>query len=275
MAKLYKEAEESNLEGDEERAYIFYMRFFNLLQHVQKTPEFRTQKEQITALLGGNNGLKRTFDLLESISNSLRNRYEVLNAPVAPINIAVDPEDSHHSIETPTTPTKVPSTVSPKQLYEHIKDHGFSMLIMDCRPSTDFDASKLKYEHILNIPEEILVKGITVSKIGSLLNDDNRQKWSQRLFKGHIIIIDQHSCDFASDSSVWVLKDVLENWDVDFENRVPIQLLSGGFESFQTYYPTEVTNPQYKPAQNTIEFDAFGMCSPLFSYKIFINFCVF
>lgn len=252
MVKLYKEGEESVLDGDEERAYIYYLRFFSLLETMKRTPEFRTQKEQLISLLGGKDGFVRTMDQLENIAASLRERYEALNEPEP------EPVETYIPMElNPEPPTKMPSTISPKQLYEHIKDNGFSMLIMDCRPSKDFEGSKIKYEYVLNIPEEILYKGITVTKIASAVQDQDI-KWTSRLYKSCIVLLDQNSCEFVSDSPVWVLKDVLQNFDVDFENKAHIYLLSGGFESFQTYYPTEVTNSHYKPVQNIVEYNPFG-----------------
>lgn len=257
MVKLYKEGEESLLDGDEEKAYIYYVRFFSLLETMRRTPEFSTQKEQLTSLLGGKTGFVRTMDQLENIAASLRERYQALNEPESD----PEPDETYIPLELiQESPIKVPSTISPKQLYEHIKDNGFSMLIMDCRPATDFEGSKIKYEYVLNIPEEILYKGITVTKIASALKDKDVQ-WSSRLYKSCIVLLDQNSYEFVSDSPVWVLKDLLQNFDVNFDNKAPIYLLSGGFESFQTYYPTEVTNSHYKPVQNIVEYNPFGKTS--------------
>lgn len=253
MAKLYKNAEEAILEGDEERSYIYFMRFFNLLGFVKKTSEFRSQIEQITSLLGGNSGLNRTFDQLENIAASLRQRYDEQYPPESTPEVVE--EEAAAPVETPTV--TVPTAVSCKQFYEHIKDRKFSLLIMDCRPRKDFEASKIKYEFMFNVPEEILVKGVSVSKIESALSDENKLKWTSRLYKSHIILLDQSSCEFVSDSPVWVLKDILQNWDMNFDNKAPVQLLSGGFESLQTYYPTEVTDPRYYPMPETSESDLF------------------
>lgn len=83
MEKLFKVAELSNLHGDEEKAYISYTRFFNLLEIAQKTSGFRfhKQKDQLIGLIGGINELNKALDLLESITASLRERYAELEVP--------------------------------------------------------------------------------------------------------------------------------------------------------------------------------------------------
>lgn len=257
MAKVYKEAEEKNLEGDEEKAYIYYMRFFNLLNIVKKTPDFSIQKEQITSLLGGSKGLTRTLDQLENIAANLRHRY--IQAFPELDHVTIDDEESDYTrSETPPKPVvEVPTTVSPKQLYEYIKDCSFSLLIIDCRPTWDYAATKIKYESLMNVPEEILVKGVSAGKIASYLKEE-KHKWALRLIKSHIVLLDQSSCEFGRDSPVWVLNDVLKNWDVDISKQTPVQLLAGGFETFQLYYPTEVTDSRYKPApQSSDDYEDF------------------
>ena len=42
--KVYKKAEENDLMGDEENAYVFYMRFFNIMQEVAKTTKYQNDK---------------------------------------------------------------------------------------------------------------------------------------------------------------------------------------------------------------------------------------
>ncbi len=39
--KVFKRAEQENLLGDEERAYVFYMKFFNLVSAIKKTAEYK------------------------------------------------------------------------------------------------------------------------------------------------------------------------------------------------------------------------------------------
>jgi hypothetical protein len=42
--KVYKKAVEDDLTGDEENAFVFYMRFFNIMQEVTKTTKYQADK---------------------------------------------------------------------------------------------------------------------------------------------------------------------------------------------------------------------------------------
>ena len=39
--KLYKNAEESELLGDEEKAYVMYMKYFNIISAIKNTVEYK------------------------------------------------------------------------------------------------------------------------------------------------------------------------------------------------------------------------------------------
>ena len=41
---LFTSAEESYGNKDEERAYVLYMRYFNVIQHVKKSAEYKKNK---------------------------------------------------------------------------------------------------------------------------------------------------------------------------------------------------------------------------------------
>ena len=45
--KLFKNAEETSLLGDEEKAYVLYMKFFNFISGIKKTAEYK-KNEVIT-----------------------------------------------------------------------------------------------------------------------------------------------------------------------------------------------------------------------------------
>ena len=42
--KVFKKAEHQDIIGDEENAYVFYMRFFNIMQEVTKTAKYQQDK---------------------------------------------------------------------------------------------------------------------------------------------------------------------------------------------------------------------------------------
>lgn len=76
---MLKGAEESDMLGDEERAYVLFMRFFNIITAVKKMPEYRKQKDFYDKLIGQKNVLK-CLDKAEALSQSLKNRYDYSEA---------------------------------------------------------------------------------------------------------------------------------------------------------------------------------------------------
>ncbi|XP_075923030.1 ubiquitin carboxyl-terminal hydrolase 8 isoform X2 [Petromyzon marinus] len=74
-SKVLKQAEVYGLERDEENAYMLYMRFLHIVDHLRKTPEFVRDKGFFLSLLGSDNFSKAVREA-ERLSESLKNRYE-------------------------------------------------------------------------------------------------------------------------------------------------------------------------------------------------------
>lgn len=49
--------------------------------------------------------------------------------------------------------------ISAKELFCIIQSERNNALVIDCRPEKDFQESKLKYAHCVNVPEEIIRNG--------------------------------------------------------------------------------------------------------------------
>lgn len=233
------------LEGDEEKAFVLYMRYLDLLLTNHKKPGFDKHKQYINELLGGNASMKITIDKLELLAKNLEKRYEAAYPTKTEIS------DSHdfmnETVEMANANALPRPEIEADAFYKLLKDPAVSMLIIDCRPQEDYEQSRVKYHTMLNVPEEILVKGVTVSKIKDQLSDADTLHWTARAIKEHLVLLDYKSCEFESESPIWVLKDVLQNWDTDFEDKVPIQIVSGGYENFKLLYPMECDNPNYEP----------------------------
>lgn len=53
-----------------------------------------------------------------------------------------------------------PSTsITAKELIALVNNHQVGVLLMDCRPAVEFEASQLHIGNCLNVPEEIIKKG--------------------------------------------------------------------------------------------------------------------
>lgn len=74
--KVLEEAERMYSLGDEENAYIFYMKYFNLITIIQKSKEFPLHKLDLRETLGTNSDISKRLDKLEKLKASLQNRYE-------------------------------------------------------------------------------------------------------------------------------------------------------------------------------------------------------
>lgn len=72
--KVLEEAQRMNLMGDEENAYIFYMKYFNLITIIQKSNELH--KGELREFLGTNSDINKRFDVLAKLKDSLTERYE-------------------------------------------------------------------------------------------------------------------------------------------------------------------------------------------------------
>ncbi|XP_020812777.1 ubiquitin carboxyl-terminal hydrolase 8-like [Drosophila serrata] len=110
--KLYMNAEEKRLDGDEEQAYIAYMKYFNMLHAIHNKPDYANHKTTVRQMLGDTASNRRIMDSLELITQSLSLRYEQLHSSAAePIAASIvangqEPERSTgelRSISPPTT----------------------------------------------------------------------------------------------------------------------------------------------------------------------------
>lgn len=48
--KVFQDAEAYDLQGDEEKAFVFYMKYFNLLRLVKSKPDYKKQKVKFTLI---------------------------------------------------------------------------------------------------------------------------------------------------------------------------------------------------------------------------------
>lgn len=212
MAKLYSHADEAGLEGDEEREYVLLLRYFNLFSILHKSKEFQTKKDSITDLLGGNAGAEKTMSRLEHISQRLRNRYQEKNKQDIIEKMSLD-QMKVEPVEdwAEQSPERGQTDIDAKKLFDEMKSGCCSMLLLDCRPHEDFKQSRIKFNFLLNVPEEVLYKGTSVGKIHEFLSVEDRKLWSARAFKDNIVLLDWKSTSFKTETPIWILKDILEN----------------------------------------------------------------
>ncbi|XP_065355307.1 ubiquitin carboxyl-terminal hydrolase 8 isoform X1 [Calliphora vicina] len=256
--KLNAEAEKYYRKGDEELAYVFYTKYFNLLNSIYKKPDYQENKPLIRQMLGDNRSNKMTMDRLEALTMSLNERYECLNAKLKAKTVAksATPPSSNEQyamVSNDRSRSNSPKIsnidiafmrlMSCQQLFESMKLQN--VLVIDCRSAEDYKSSHLQYNLTLNIPEEIIQAGMSAGKLQDKLDNESKKLWSARAVKNEVVLIDWNCSEPnpSEDRPIAILLDILQNWDPDVTYRSSIKILEGGYEYFLLMYPTCCTNP--------------------------------
>lgn len=180
---LYSEAEKHVREGDEELAYIHFMKYFSLISHISKTEDFSRDRDFYGKLLGPIKA-KTSIEKAELLKRSLIRRllllyiifvkrkckllfsfrYESKYGNQTIQSLANDHVEKRYQAPPQTSKIKTNVTtkreiVSVKELYDLLQMPQFGVLIMDCRPQSDFEASRIIYANCLNVPEKIIRNG--------------------------------------------------------------------------------------------------------------------
>lgn len=246
---MNEQAEKDRLAGDEEKSFVMYMKYVNMVTKLQSTPDFIKEKSLFTKMLGGKIEMKKTLDRLQVLKESLQERYEI-EFPPKPLaestSIAIDDDPNESAAKaTPTSSqSEVKETIDCKTLFNLIQSNH-KLLIMDCRSEEDYEQSKINYKYMINVPEKILKLGMTANKIQTSLPNDSKVFWELRLQR-QLIFVDWSSKLFNRNSPVWHLREILTDWD-DEEKKPEILLLSGGYDEWKTIYPMTCLNPQFSP----------------------------
>lgn len=246
---MIEKAEESRINGDEEKSFALYMRFMNLLSKVQKTPDYNKEKSLISKMIGTNSDITKHLDHTEMLKKSLKKRYEIAypeETPAVSTKIKVDPDMA----VAPSAAQEVREVIDCTTLFEMLES-GEKLLIMDCRSPESYEQSKMTYKYTMNVPESILKLGMTASKIQGLLPNDSKVFWNMRENRRYIIFVDWYSKRFNRNSPVWHLKEILMDWDQDVEKKPEMFLLEGGYDKWKTVYPMKCDNPQFSPPKTT------------------------
>jgi USP8 dimerisation domain/Rhodanese-like domain len=259
LKKLVEAAEKHKLEGDEEMSYCLYMKYMNLLTKIQKRSDYTKEKTLVGKMVGNNDTISKYLDTLEKLKNSLVERYDNKYPPqnVQPLAESTRiPDDFNESLSMTAIPKERSETVSCEELYKMMEE-GHKLLIMDCRPESDYEQSKITYHYTINIPQHILTIGMTASKIQQQLPNESKVFWELRTSRT-LIFMDWSSQRFNRNSPVWHLKEILLEWDEELEKKPEMLLLEGGYDFWKTHYPMKCNNPNFSPP-NDLSGDAMGL----------------
>ncbi|XP_053575303.1 LOW QUALITY PROTEIN: ubiquitin carboxyl-terminal hydrolase 8 [Bombina bombina] len=269
--KIFQKAEECRLDGDEEKAYVLYMKFLFVFELIKKRSDFKQNQKYFQSLLGPSS-IRKSVEEAEKLSESLKNRYEEAevrkkledrerqekqqklegNLPSQDIveNASDQSENNQqfvNSVKKKTLATKQipnvpPGSITPEKLFVMMNDHNINVIIMDARSTTDYQESHI--QHSISVPQEAVQPGCTASKIENNLPDSSKEIWAQRGNADYVILLDWFSSvnDLALGTTLQSLKDALFKWETKTILRSEPFILEGGYENWLLCYPMYTTN---------------------------------
>ncbi|XP_013398509.1 ubiquitin carboxyl-terminal hydrolase 8 [Lingula anatina] len=294
--KIFNHAEQAKLDGDEERGYVMYMRYFNIITIAKKLPDYKKNEEFFSKMIGGKNQLK-AIEEAEALSSSLKDRYELLEAEH--VKARLDERDKkkeqelerkqkeekemvkqleeqemakekiNENNEAPEKENQFASgAVSCRKLYEMLQTPDCSVLILDIRAAADYENSHVRDPSCINVPADILPGGCTVAMIEKNLPTEALPMWKKRGHVGYIVLLDWQSslADLVTNSPLNNLKDAIYKWDqLVIVQHEPL-VLDGGYEDWLLYYPTLTTNSNVSAPQSDTKKDQSALPSLDFDY---------
>jgi len=273
LLKLYDSGVSYMDLGDEEKAYIMLMRFFDAYQLVRKSGLYTQEKAYVDNIIDFKK-VKKSLDHLEAIKESLVKRYKKLeeneqklarekeekSAPKILPEQAISPILSKKGFITPT------------ELKDHVSTSNYRFMIVDIRSKAEFDYSHINFTILLsdtkkkqnlvdymNLPAEIIEN---VSwKIEETLKKSpsytaTHKTFSERADYDYIVVLDKDSTSNYSmepESKLLMLKKAIYDFDQDVKLKNEPLILDGGWLGWISYFPgfSTSSNPDFKPVEPT------------------------
>ncbi|XP_009329199.1 PREDICTED: ubiquitin carboxyl-terminal hydrolase 8 isoform X3 [Pygoscelis adeliae] len=280
--KIFKAAEESRLDRDEEKAYILYMKYVTVYNFIKKRPDFKQQQDYFHSILGPTN-LKKAIEEAERLSDSLKLRYEEaevrkkleerdrqeLQKKQEPKDdgkssaknsseSAVDSKgksqringERKHSLERKDQSDSL-SAVTAEKLFAMMSDKNIELIIMDARRLKDYQESCIPRS--ISVPEEAISPGVTANWIEARLPEDSRDPWKRRGHFDYVILLDWSSSaeDLKLGTTLQSLKDALFKWESKTILQNEPLVLEGGYENWLLCFPQYTTNAKVTPPQHS------------------------
>uniref|UniRef100_A0A9L0TD54 Ubiquitin carboxyl-terminal hydrolase 8 n=1 Tax=Equus caballus TaxID=9796 RepID=A0A9L0TD54_HORSE len=278
--KIFKTAEESRLDRDEEKAYVLYMKYVTVYNLIKKRPDFKQQQEYFHSILGPTN-IKKAIEEAERLSESLKLRYEEAEVrkkleekerqeeeqlqkqkrqeagredggttAESSLENVLDSKDKTQKIngeKSEKNETTEKGAITAKELYTMMMDKNISLIIMDARKMQDYQHSHIS--NSLSVPEEAISPGVTASRIEANLPDDSKDTWKKRGNVEYVVLLDWFSStkDLQLGTTLRSLKDALYKWESKTVLRNEPLVLEGGYENWLLCYPQYTTNAKVTP----------------------------
>ncbi|XP_075620900.1 ubiquitin carboxyl-terminal hydrolase 8 isoform X2 [Balearica regulorum gibbericeps] len=281
--KIFKAAEESRLDRDEEKAYILYMKYVTVYNFIKKRPDFKQQQDYFHSILGPTN-LKKAIEEAERLSDSLKLRYEEaevrkkleerdrqeLQKKQEPKDdgkssaknsseSAVDSKgksqrfngERKHSLERKDQSDSLSGVITAEKLFAMMSDKNIELIIMDARRLKDYQESCIPRS--ISVPEEAISPGVTTNWIEARLPEDSRDPWKRRGHFDYVVLLDWSSSaeDLKLGTTLQSLKDALFKWESKTILQNEPLVLEGGYENWLLCFPQYTTNAKVTPPQHS------------------------
>ncbi|KFV09476.1 Ubiquitin carboxyl-terminal hydrolase 8 [Pterocles gutturalis] len=286
--KIFKAAEESRLDRDEEKAYILYMKYVTVYNFIKKRPDFKQQQDYFHSILGPTN-LKKAIEEAEILSDSLKLRYEEAEVRKRleerdrqELQKKQEPKDDGKSSAKNSSESAVDSkgksqringerkhslegkdqcdslsasvfqgAVTAEKLFAMMSDKNIELIIMDARRLKDYQESCIPRS--ISVPEEAISPGVTASWIEARLPEDSRDPWKRRGHFDYVVLLDWFSSaeDLKLGTTLQSLKDALFKWESKTILQNEPLILEGGYENWLLCFPQYTTNAKVTPPQQS------------------------
>ncbi|XP_075362238.1 ubiquitin carboxyl-terminal hydrolase 8 isoform X2 [Mycteria americana] len=281
--KIFKAAEESRLDRDEEKAYILYMKYVTVYNFIKKRPDFKQQQDYFHSILGPTN-LKKAIEEAERLSDSLKLRYEEAevrkkleerdrqelqkkqelkedgkSSAKSSSESAVDSKaksqringERKHSLERKDQSDSLSGAVTAEKLFAMMSDKNIELIIMDARRLKDYQESCIPRS--ISVPEEAISPGVTANWIEARLPEDSRDPWKRRGHFDYVILLDWSSSaeDLKLGTTLQSLKEALFKWESKTILQNEPLVLEGGYENWLLCFPQYTTNAKVTPPQHS------------------------
>lgn len=268
--KVLEVADMHKNDGDEERSFFLYMRYFSMVNYIRMHKDYKINKDTYDKLMMVDQ-CTRVMDTLEQQKRSLRKRYAILKdakeaefkerkAEEAAAKLMLKPPSPSQPLEPAsdgalTKSPAVPDVIRPFEtqlssfkLLDMLQDKDTKVLIMDARPRRDFLDSHLKSSDCINIPEEVLKPGIIAEELSRSIPEESVEIFEKRDVVDYVVLMDWKSAVVPEDNQapLKVLKDAIYKWSTQKVLKCEPLILTCGYEDWLMRYPMHTTNAHTK-----------------------------
>ncbi|XP_050424482.1 ubiquitin carboxyl-terminal hydrolase 8-like isoform X1 [Adelges cooleyi] len=251
---LFEEAMKYNEINDEERVYIYLMKYCELMTLIKNHKDYENDPKYFNLMYCSN--LKKAVNLLKHVKSSLEKRYSE-KAIADEQNDKISQIGQEINIKT-IEKIKSESTISNKDLLYLLNNTDKKLiLILDTRPPElfqQFQITECDVCDVINVPKDILCSGLTADTLKNKLLDKYKTKWINRHFYNYIVILDKGTEDIEDDPKLMDLKVALLKWDPTHDNSKKLKFLKGGFEDFCHLCPWKTTEKEIINSSNTEQY---------------------